>query len=94
MKTIKKRPNEHHRARRGSAGGTPIVLRYEPLESTKNMKRLLRDLTKWILEKRIHHRQASACRALLHEYLAVEEFERLPQLEARIKVLEESRDTN
>jgi len=72
---------------------TPISLEYEPLESTGNMKRLLADLTNWVLEKRIHHRQASACRALIHEYIAVEEFEKLPDLERRLKALEEAKQT-
>lgn len=71
---------------------SPISLEYEPLESTGNMKRLLADLTHWVLEKRIHHRQASACRALIHECIAVEEFEKLPDLEKRVKALEENKD--
>jgi hypothetical protein len=52
------------------------------------MKRLLADLTRLVLAKKVHHRTASCCRALLHEYMAVDEHERLDKIEERIEALE------
>ena len=93
-------------SRSGSAGGSPfsdverklrvrsllpLTLDYEPLESPANMKRLLGDLTRWVLERRIHHRAASACRGLIQCFIAVDEHEILEALEKRVKSLEESR---
>ena len=66
----------------------PVTLDYEPFASPGNMKRLLADLTTWILAGRIHHRQASACRALVQAWIGVDEHEVLPQLEKRIEQLE------
>jgi len=51
------------------------------------MKRLLADLTTWILAGRIHHRQASACRALVQAWIGVDEHQRLDSLEKRIEQL-------
>lgn len=54
------------------------------------MKRLLGDLTHWILEKRIHHRAASACRGLMQAWIRVDEHERLDLLEARVTAIEKT----
>jgi hypothetical protein len=70
----------------------PVTLDYEPFASPVNMKRLLADLTIWILAGRIHHRQASACRALVQAWIGVDEHERLDGIEQRVKELEESRE--
>jgi len=67
----------------------PVTLDYEPFTSPANMKRLLADLTTWILAGRIHHRQASACRALVTAWIGVDEHERLDKIEERVKALEE-----
>ena len=67
----------------------PVTLDYEPFTSPANMKRLLSDLTTWILAGRIHHRQASACRALVTAWIGVDEHERLDKIEERVKALEE-----
>jgi len=66
----------------------PVTLEYEPFASPANMKRLLADLATWILAGRIHHRQASACRALVQAWIGVDEHERLDTIEERVKTLE------
>ena len=66
----------------------PVTLDYEPFESPATMKRLLRDLTVWILAAKIHHRAASACRGLLRAWIDVDLHEKLPALEKRIEALE------
>lgn len=66
----------------------PVTLDYDAFESPANMKRLLADLTVWILAGRIHHRQASACRALVTAWIGVDEHERLDKIEGRVKALE------
>jgi len=66
----------------------PVTLEYEPFASPVNMKRLLADLTTWILAGRIHHRQASACRALVQAWIGVDEHERFDKIEDRVKALE------
>jgi hypothetical protein len=67
----------------------PTQLSYDPFESTSNMKKLLADLVRLVLLKKIHHRTASCVRSLVHEYMAVDEHERLDKIEERIRVLEE-----
>jgi hypothetical protein len=67
----------------------PTELTYDPFESASSMKRLLSDLTKLVLAKKVHHRTASCCRALIHEYMAVDEHERLDKIEERLRALEE-----
>jgi len=69
----------------------PIDLEYEPFESTQSMKRLLRDLTVWVLARRIHHRAASAVKGLLRTWIDVDLHEKLPELEKRIEELEKAR---
>jgi len=69
----------------------PIDLEYEPFESTQSMKRLLRDLTVWVLAAKIHHRAASACRGLLRAWIDVDLHEKVPELERRVEVLEKER---
>lgn len=69
----------------------PVTLDYEPFESPASMKRLLRDLTVWVLAAKIHHRAASACRQLLRTWIEVDLHEKVPELEERIKVLEEAK---
>ena len=66
----------------------PVTLDYEPFESPATMKRLLRDLTVWILAAKIHHRAASACRGLLRAWIDVDLHEKVPELEKRIEQLE------
>lgn len=66
----------------------PVTLEYEPFESPASMKRLLRDLTVWILAAKIHHRAASACRGLLRTWIDVDLHEKVPELEKRIEQLE------
>jgi hypothetical protein len=66
----------------------PVSLDYEPFESPATMKRLLRDLVVWVLGAKIHHRTASAVRGLLRAWIDLESFEKIPQLEERIKQLE------
>jgi hypothetical protein len=66
----------------------PVTLDYSPFESPANMKRLLADLAVWILAGRIHHRQASACRALVQAWIGVDEHERLDKIEERVRMLE------
>ena len=72
----------------GTPIATPIVLTYEPLADTKSMKRLLGDLTKWVLERKIHHRLASTCRGLIETFIELDEHERVDRLEERIVKLE------
>jgi len=69
----------------------PVSLDYEPFESPATMKRLLRDLTVWVLAAKIYHRAASACRGLLRTWIDVDLHEKLPQLEERIEQLEKDR---
>jgi len=71
-----------------SSGGTPIVLTYEPLADVKSMKRLLADLTKWTLQRKIHHRLASTCRGLIETFIELDEHERYDLLDARIAAIE------
>lgn len=87
---LKSNTRESRSRRVGSvlSGGTPIVLTYEPLADTKSMKRLLADLTKWVLQRKIHHRLASTCRGLIETFIELDEHERLDDLERRIKELE------
>ena len=66
----------------------PLVLDYDPYQSPANMKRLIGDLTSGILLGTLHHRAASACRGLLRTWIDVDLHEKVPQLEARIEVLE------
>ena len=50
------------------------------------------DLTKWVLGKRIHHRQAATVRGLVSTWVALDEHEKLANLEARIEQLEKDRE--
>jgi hypothetical protein len=68
----------------------PVTLDYEPFESPATMKKFLRDLTVLVLAAKIHHRAASACRQLLRTWIEVDLHEKVPELEERIKVLEEA----
>jgi len=95
-KTPSKKPDERttpslSEAERKLRSMLPIELDYEPFESPASMKRLLRDLTVWILACRIHHRAASACRGLLRAWIDVDLHEKIPQLERRIEALEKER---
>ena len=56
------------------------------------MKRLLADLTRWVLEKRIHHRQAATVRGLIQMWIHVDEHSRFDDLEKRISELEKARE--
>jgi hypothetical protein len=49
-------------------------------------------LTKWVLGKRIHHRQAATVRGLVSTWVALDEHEKLANLEARIEQLEKDRE--
>jgi hypothetical protein len=66
----------------------PIDLGYDPFQDVQSMKRLLRDLTIWVLAAKIHHRAASACRGLLRTWIDVDLHEKVPELEKRIEALE------
>jgi hypothetical protein len=72
----------------------PTELSYDPFESVDSMKRLLSDLTRLVLSKRIHHRVAGCCRALVHEYMAIDTYAVLQALEKRVADLEARRGVN
>ena len=48
-----------------------MKLDYDPLESGENMRKFLGDLLTWILDGRIWHRQAAACRGIIETALTV-----------------------
>lgn len=66
----------------------PVELSYDPFEDGESMKRLLGDLTVWVLSGRVFHRQAGTVRNLIQQWIRVDEHERLDRLEKRIEALE------
>ena len=66
----------------------PVELDYDPFADSASMKRFLGHLTDLVLQGRIHHRAASACRLLVLGWVAVDEHERMEALERRIEELE------
>jgi hypothetical protein len=68
------------------------VLDYDPYESPKMMKKLVHDLTLGVLEGRLAHRVASACRGLLRTWIDVDLHEKVPELERRVSELERARE--
>jgi uncharacterized protein YutE (UPF0331/DUF86 family) len=69
----------------------PTELSYDPFQSVDSMKKLLSDLTRLVLEKKVHHRVAGCCRALVHEYVTIDTYAVLQALEKRVADLEASR---
>ena len=47
------------------------------------MKRLLHDLTLWVLSGRLFHRQASTVRGLIQQWIRVDEHSRLDEIDER-----------
>ncbi len=67
----------------------PQVLDYDPFLNPENTKRLLLDLVTWVLAGKIHHRLAGTIRNLIGMWVRVDEYMKLPELEKRIKSLED-----
>ena len=69
----------------------PVQLDYDPFADAASMKKFLGNLTDLVLQGRIHHRAASACRLLVLGWVAVDEHEKMEQLERRIEELEKAK---
>ena len=66
-------------------GGT---VAYEPFKNASNLKRFLRDLSLGVLSGKLYPRQASTIRSCIGMWLRLSEYEKIPELEKRIQVLE------
>ena len=69
----------------------PIELDYDPFSTPENMKKLLGDLTIWVLSGRVFHRQASTVRGLIQQWIRLDEHEKLDAIEQRLSELEKAK---
>ena len=69
----------------------PAELDYDPFADSEHMKRFVADLAGLVLRGKIHHRAATACRLLVESWIAVDEHERLDEVEKRIGELERAK---
>jgi hypothetical protein len=69
----------------------PVQLDYDPFQDAESMKRLLHDLTLWVLSGRLFHRQASTVRGLIQQWIRVDEHSRLDEIDERLRKMEAER---
>jgi hypothetical protein len=69
----------------------PIELDYDPFLGPENMKKLISDLTVWVLSGRVFHRQASTVRGLIQQWIKLDEHQKLDGLERRLSELEQAK---